>query len=38
MLPILVKALQELKAEFDAYKASHPWKNYSIIAMILNKT
>jgi hypothetical protein len=24
MLPILVKALQELKAEFEAYKASHP--------------
>jgi hypothetical protein len=24
MLPVLVKAIQELKAEFDAYKASHP--------------
>lgn len=24
MIPILTKALQELKAEFDAYKASHP--------------
>ena len=23
-VPILIKALQELKAEFDAYKASHP--------------
>jgi hypothetical protein len=24
ILPVLVKAIQELKAEFDAYKASHP--------------
>ena len=24
MIPVLVKAIQELKAEFDAYKASHP--------------
>ena len=24
MLPTLVKALQELKADFDAYKAAHP--------------
>jgi hypothetical protein len=24
MIPILVKAIQELKAEFDAYKATHP--------------
>ena len=24
MIPILVKAIQELKAEFDAYKAIHP--------------
>ena len=24
MIPTLVKAIQELKAEFDAYKASHP--------------
>jgi len=24
LVPLLVKALQELKAEFDAYKASHP--------------
>jgi hypothetical protein len=24
LLPILVKAIQELKAEFDAYKLSHP--------------
>jgi len=24
LLPIMVKAIQELKAEFDAYKASHP--------------
>ena len=24
LIPILVKALQELKTEFDAYKASHP--------------
>ena len=23
-VPMLIKALQELKAEFDAYKASHP--------------
>ncbi len=23
-VPILVKAIQELKAEFDAYKAAHP--------------
>ena len=23
-VPILIKAIQELKAEFDAYKASHP--------------
>lgn len=24
LVPVLVKAIQELKAEFDAYKASHP--------------
>ena len=24
LIPVLVKAIQELKAEFDAYKASHP--------------
>ena len=24
LIPTLVKAIQELKAEFDAYKASHP--------------
>ena len=24
LLPVIVKALQELKAEFDAYKATHP--------------
>ncbi len=24
LVPYLVKAIQELKAEFDAYKASHP--------------
>jgi len=24
LLPVLVKAIQELKAEFDAYKATHP--------------
>lgn len=24
IIPVLVKAIQELKAEFDAYKASHP--------------
>ena len=24
MIPILVKAIQELKAEFDAYKLTHP--------------
>jgi uncharacterized cupredoxin-like copper-binding protein len=24
LIPVLVKALQELKAEFDAYKATHP--------------
>ena len=24
MIPVLVKAIQELKAEFDAYKATHP--------------
>ena len=24
MIPTLVKAIQELKAEFDAYKAAHP--------------
>jgi hypothetical protein len=24
IIPILVKAIQELKAEFDAYKATHP--------------
>jgi hypothetical protein len=23
-IPLLVAAIQELKAEFDAYKASHP--------------
>jgi hypothetical protein len=23
-VPMLIKAMQELKAEFDAYKASHP--------------
>ena len=23
-VPMLIKAIQELKAEFDAYKASHP--------------
>jgi len=25
LIPTLVKAIQELKAEFDAYKAAHPW-------------
>ena len=24
LVPVLVKAIQELKAEFDAYKATHP--------------
>jgi hypothetical protein len=24
IIPVLVKAIQELKAEFDAYKATHP--------------
>jgi hypothetical protein len=24
LIPLLVKAIQELKAEFDAYKATHP--------------
>ena len=24
LVPILIKSFQELKAEFDAYKASHP--------------
>jgi hypothetical protein len=24
LIPTLVKAIQELKMEFDAYKASHP--------------
>jgi hypothetical protein len=24
MVSVLVKAIQELKAEFDAYKATHP--------------
>jgi hypothetical protein len=24
MIPVLVKAIQELKAEFDAYKSTHP--------------
>jgi len=24
MVSVLVKAVQELKAEFDAYKATHP--------------
>jgi len=24
LIPVLVRAIQELKAEFDAYKASHP--------------